>query len=421
VSHFQIMLFFIILVVLIAISAFFSSAETALMVVNRYRLRHKARIKRRYAMLILTLLKRPDRLLGVILIGNTCANIFASSVATILAYTLWGEQGAFLAIVLLTLFILIFAEIMPKTVAAIYSDQVSRFVIYPVKFILTVFYPVVWLANGVSNGLLHLLRLDVTQRNNEPLSREELRSVVYETKGKISREYQNMLLSILDLSKMSVEDVMIPRHEMVGIDMNLPWEDIVDKIHKIKTDWVPFYRENINQMLGVLYVRDLMKSMLASIPLNKEHLQNLLQETYFVPEGTLLSVQLSYFQQSYDKVAFVVDEYGEIQGLLTLNDILEEIVGDFSPDLVPGKRLQQQADESYLVDGAITVREFNRQTDWDLPLTGPRTVNGLIVEHLESLPHERSCVLISRYPIEIVHVRDNRIKLARIFPRLAEK
>jgi Mg2+/Co2+ transporter CorB len=269
--------------------------------------------------------------------------------------------------------------------------------------------------------MLKLFRFDITQHNNEPVSREELRSIVYEARGKITREYQHMLLGILDLSKMTVEDVMVPRHEMSGIDINQPWEEIVAKLSKTTADAIPVYRDNINQLLGLLYVRDLMKSMLVKNTVTKDYLQNILQEAYFVPEGTLLSVQLSYFQQNYDKVAFVVDEYGEILGLLTLNDILEEIVGDFSPDLAPGKRIQLQADESFLVDGAITVREFNRHTDWELPLTGPRTVSGLIVEYLQSLPHSRSAVLISRYPIEIVQVRDNRVKLAKIYPRLGEK
>lgn len=417
----QIILFVILLVCLLLISAFFSGSETALMSVNRYRLRHKARMKRQSAIRILHLLKRPDRLLGVILIGNTFANIFASSIATVLAIHAWGENGVFIAAIILTLIVLIFSEIMPKTVAAIYSDQFSRIVVYPIQFVLKVFYPVVWIANTVANGLLRLFHVRVTDYTTEPLSREELRSIVYETTGKISRQYQKMLLGILDLNKMTVEDVMVPRHEMIGIDMSQPWQTISAELAKIRSQWVPFYRDNMNQLLGVLYVRDLMCRMLSKSDLNKESLQPILQEPYFVPEGTLLSVQLGYFQQNYDKVAFVVDEYGEIQGLLTLNDILEEIVGDFNPYLAPGKQMQPQSDGSYLVGGSVTVREFNRLTEWELPLRGPRTVNGLIVEYLESLPHASVSVLISGYPIEIVQVKNNRVKLAKIYQKLPDK
>lgn len=391
------------------------------MSVNRYRLRHMARMKRNSAIRILQLLKRPDRLLGVILIGNTFANIFASSIATLLAFHIWGENGVFLAAILLTLVVLIFAEIMPKTVAAIYTDQFSRIVVYPIQFILKILYPVVWVANAISNNLLRLFRVRVTDFSNEPLTREELRSIVHETTGKISRQYQQMLLGILDLNKMTVDEVMVPRHEIIGVDINQSWDSISAALHKTRNDWMPFYRDNINQLIGVLYLRDIMNSVLGKNTLNKELIQHILQEPYFVPEGTLLNVQLGYFQQNYDKVAFVVDEYGEIQGLLTLNDILEEIVGEFNPDLAPGKRIQQQTDGSYLVDGSLTVREFNRLTEWELPLRGPRTVNGLLVEYLEALPHAGTSVLISGYPIEIVQVKDNRVKLAKIFQRLPER
>jgi Mg2+/Co2+ transporter CorB len=417
-SHFQITLFSLILVSLIILAGFFSCAETALMAVNRYRLRHKARMKKRYAVLLLQMLKRPDRVLGAILIINTFANILASSLATLLAYHFWGDQGALLAAILLTLIILIFSEIAPKTLAAIYPDQVSRWVAYPVRLMMKLFYPLVWFANTITNGLLRLARIQVTSHALEPLSREELRSVVYDTAGKISRQYQNMLLTILDLSKLAVDDVMIPRREMVGVNIEEPIEAIIKQMNMTYLDAIPVYREHMNQVIGVLYARDVLKLLLGQAALSKELLQSLLQEPYFVPEGTSLSMQLGYFQQSRDKIAFVVDEYGEIQGLLTLNDILEEVVGDFTSSMSLGKRIQLQPDGSYLVDGAVTVREFNRTSDWELPLRGPRTVNGLIVEYLESLPHIGTTVLIAGYPLEIMQVKENRVKLARIFPRL---
>lgn len=416
-SHLQIALFTLGLVLLILLAAFFSFAETGLMAVNRYRLRHRARMKKRYALHLLKMLKRPDQVLGAILIGNTFANMLASSLATLIAYHFWGDKGALLSAIVLTFIVLIFAEIVPKTIAAIYPDKTARLVAYPIYFILKLFYPAVWLANSITSGFMYLLRIRVTSYSVEPLSREELRSIVHETAGKISRQYQNMLLSILDLNKLTVDDVMIPRHEMIGIDIEQPWEQIVEKINRLHQAWLPFYKNNVNQIVGVLYAHDVLRLLLSKSVVDKEVLMPFLQEPYFVPEGTTLYSQLSYFQRSHDKIAFVVDEYGEIQGLLTLNDILEEIVGDFTSSIAGHKRINKEPDGSMLVEGALSVREFNRETGWELPLTGPRTINGLIVEYLQTLPRTGTCVLIANHPIEIMQVKDNRVKLARIFPQ----
>lgn len=365
------------------------------------------------------LLKRPDRLLGAILIGNTFSNMIASSLATLIALHFWGEEGAILAAFILTFVVLILAEIAPKTVAAIYPDKIARWVAYPIQIILKLLYPIVWFANAITNSLLAMLRVRVSNYSVEPLSKEELRSVVYDTSGKLSRHYQNMLLGVLDLSKLTVDDVMIPRSEIIGVDIEQPFEAIVQHINTYHQDWIPIYRESINQIIGVLYTHEMLRLLLSNTIMTKEVLEQFLQEPYFVPEGTSLNIQLAYFQQSHDKVAFVVDEYGEIQGLLTLNDILEEIIGDFTSSLTTGKRIQQQPDGSFLVDGAMTVREFNRTTEWELPLGGPRTINGLIVEYLEALPQIGTAVLIAGYPIEIIQVKDNRVKLAKVSPVLA--
>lgn len=417
-NNFQVILFSAILVLLILLAAFFSGAETGLMSVNRYRLRHKARLKMRYAILLLHLLKRPDQLLGVILIGNTFANMMASSLATLLAFHFWGEHGAILAAIVLAFTVLIFAEIAPKTLAAIYPEKIARLVAYPINIILKIFYPFVWFANMITNGFLRLFRIHVSNYAIEPLSREELRSVVYDTAGKISRQYQNMLLGILDLSKLTVDDVMIPRSEIVGIDIEQPLEAIIEHINKYHQDWIPVYRGNVNQVIGILYAHEMLRLFLSKTKVDKELLEHFLQDPYFVPQGTSLNIQLVYFQQNHDKVAFIVDEYGEIQGLLTLNDILEEIVGDFTSNLTAGKRIQPQPDGSYLVDGAMTIRAFNRATEWELPVGGPRTINGLMIEFLEALPHPGTAVLIKGYPMEIIQVKDNRVKLARIFKML---
>lgn len=409
-----------ILVLLILLAAFFSCAETGLMAVNRYRLRHKARMKMKYAMVLLQLLKRPDRLLGAILIGNTFANMMASSLATLLAAHFWGEKGAILTAFLLAFVVLIFAEIAPKTLAAIYPEKIARLVAYPIGWILKILYPAVWVANTIANGMLRLLNVQISEDLFEPLTREELRSVVYDATGKISRQYQKMLLGILDLSKLTVNDVMIPRGEIRGVDIDQPLEAIIAHINQYHQDWIPVYRENVNQMLGVLHTHEFLRLHLSRTNIDKELLEHFLQPPYFVPEGTSLNIQLIHFQQNPDKVAFVVDEYGEILGLLTVKDIIEEIVGEFT-SMAHGKRIQQQPDGGFLVDGAMTVREFNRATSWELPVGGPRTINGLIVEYLEALPHPGTAVLIKEYPIEIVQVKENRVKLARINPVLKRK
>lgn len=405
----------IILGFLLVSAAFFSCAETALMSVNRYRLRHLARMKKPYAMRLVNLLKRPDRLLGAVLIGNTFANMIAASLATIIANHFWGELGGILTAVVLTVIVLIFAEIAPKTLAALYPDQVSRLVAYPIDFILRILYPAVWAANAISNNLLKMFGMRVLPATHEALSREELRSIVRDTAGKISRDYQNMLLGILDLNKMTVDDVMIPRNQIKGIDLAQSWKEIAAGLNRNHHDWIPVYKKNVNQIVGVIYAHDMLKVLLEKSLLTKELFQQFLQQPYFVPQGTPLYIQLNYFQQHHDKVAFVVDEYGEIQGLLTLNDILEEIIGDFNTSLGKTKSLEKQADGSYLVNGSLTVREFNRLSEFELPVGGPKTINGLIVEHLQSLPRIGTTVLIAGHPIEIMRVKANHIKLARVF------
>lgn len=420
-AQFQIIVFSLILVGLLFLSAFFSYAETGMMAVNRYRLRHQARLKKRYAASLLQMLKRPDRLLGAILIGNTFANIFASSFATLIAAHYWGDTGALIAAIVLTLIVLIFSEITPKTLAAINPDHAARLVAYPIQFILRLLYPAVWLANTVTNGILKLMRVNVTTYAAEPLSREELRSIVYDATGKLSRQYQNMLLSILDLNKLTVDDVMVPQHDIAGIDIEQPWPVILEQIHQSRHDWVPFYRDTINQVIGVLSIRDFLRVLLTQERMDKELLQQHLIEPYFVPEGTSLNIQLGYFQRSHDKVAFVVDEYGEMLGLLTMNDILEEIVGNFTTSLTGAKQIVRQADDGYLVEGAVMVRDFNRATEYELPTKGARTLNGLIVEYLQTLPREGVTVLVSGYPIEVIQVSDNRVVVAKVFPRLAKK
>lgn len=416
-SHFQVIVLLIVLVLLVFLSGFFSMAETALMAVNRYRLRHKARLKKKHAVLILRLLKRPDRLLSMILIGNNCANIIASALATTLAIHFFGNEGVVISTLLLAIFILIFAEVAPKTVAAMYSDQVARIICWPVFILLKLFYPLVWLTNMLSNSLLRLFRIKVVTSGTESISREELRSIVYETSGRMPNYYQNMMLGILDLNKVTVNDIMIPRHEIIGIDVDADWKQISSAVIHSTHDWLPLYHDAINQIVGMLHVRELLPLVSNEKQFNKEAVLKMAHEPYFIPENTPLNIQLLHFQQKHKRIALVVDEYGEIQGLVTLTDILEEIVGEFVTSVTgDSKVIQAQSDGSFLVDGAITIRELNRVAKSKLPTKGPRTLNGLILEHLEAIPRAGIGMRIHGYPIEIVQVQKNRVKVARIFP-----
>jgi Mg2+/Co2+ transporter CorB len=420
-SQSEAIIFIIILVSLVFLSAFFSAAETGLMAINRYRLKHKARKKKSAAALILQLLKRPDRLLGAILIGNNCANIFASALATLLAMHFFGEKAVIITTVLLTLIILVFSEIAPKTLAALYPERISQWVAYPINFLLKLFYPLVWILNSFSNGLLRLFGVDLSGQEFEPLSREELRTVVYETTGRISKQYQNMLLGILDLNQETVEDVMVPSHQITGINLESDWEEIKIQLGQSKYDWLPVYREHINQVEGILHLRDIVHELFNGILLSKEALIAKLRDPYFIPEGTPLNIQLLNFQREKKHLALVVDEYGEVLGLVTLVDILEEIVGEFATTVSPGKLIEKEGDNSYLADGSITLRELNRIMKAKFSLKGPRTLNGIITEQLETMPKVGVCLLISNYPLEIIEVEDNRVKKARVFPRLSMK
>ncbi len=421
-SEIKLIILIAVLVFLVVISGFFSSAETAMMAINRYRLRHQARLKKRSAILLLNLLKRPDRLLGVVLVGNTLANVLSSAIMTVVTVYLWGEGGVWATTILLTLILLVFSEAAPKTLAALYPDRVARFIAFPIYALRQMFYPLIWLVNVMSNGLLRLCGVKLKHSLTESLSHEELRSIVYETTGKIPHRYQSMLLGILDLNKLTVNDVMVSRRYTQGLDLNQAWAENYARLAELQQDWIPLYRESINQLSGVLYLRDLATFLLKNKELTQENLLSLRHEPYFIPEQTPLNIQLHNFQEKREQVAFVVDEYGEILGSITVEDILEEIVGEFTLGITGlEKMIQVQADGSYLVDGMTPVREFNRLVHWDLPVKGPRTLNGLITEHLEALPRTGTGLLIARYPIEIIEVRANRVKVARVFPKRESK
>ncbi len=408
----------VILILLILVSAFFSGSETAMMSLNRYRLRHLSRKGHQRAKRASQLLERPDRLLGVILIGNTFANILASSLATMLAVHYFHDLGIAIVTVVLTLVILILGETAPKTLAALYPEKMAFSVVFLLQILLKLFYPLVWLVNGVANGCLSLLGAQVKHRHVDPLSAEELRSLVHDASGKISSHYQTMLLRILDLEHMSLEDVMVVRNEVIGIDLEAPWETILQQITKANHQYLPVYRNTLDRVEGVLDMHVLLL-MMQKTPVTLERLQQLAEPVYFVPEGASLGQQLFNFQTQKKSVALVVDEYGDIQGLVTLQDILEEIVGEFTTD-VHGidQQIQRQRDGSIKVAGSIAVRDLNRLMNWSLPLEGPKTLSGLLIEYLEIIPTAGIACRIAGYPMEILAVSDNTIDWVCIWPEL---
>jgi Mg2+/Co2+ transporter CorB len=407
------------LIALLLLSAFFSGSETALVSLNRYQLRHKARQGHRGARLADTLLQRPDRLIGLILLGNNLVNFSAASLVAIIALEMGGEPAVALGTLILTLVVLVFSEAAPKTLAAMHPERLA----YPAAMIyyplLKITYPIVWLTNVASNGVLYLFGVRSGDAELQPLTREELRTVVHEAGGRISGRYQQMLLSILDLEKVTVDDVMVPHNEIIGIDLDDEDVEIEEIISKSEHTRLPVYEDNVDNVVGILHLRRL--ANLASQSFDKTSIRELLDEPYFVPEGTPLSKQLIQFQRRRERVALVVDEYGDIQGIVTLEDILEEIVGEFTTD--PADQIEdvvKEGPDSFLVSGTANIRELNRAQGWDLPTDGPKTLNGLILELLETIPEPSTCLKISGYPLEIVASDDNRVRTVRIGPRIAE-
>ena len=408
-----------VLVTLLVLSAFFSGSETALMSLNRYQLRHKAREGHRGARLAEKLLQRPDRLIGLILLGNNLVNFSAASLTALIALKIGGEPAVAIGTLILTLLVLVFSEAAPKTLAAMHPEKVAfpaALIYYP---LLKITYPIVWLTNIASNSVLYLLGVREQDANLHSLSNEELRTLVHEAGSRISNKYQQMLLSILDLERVTVDDVMVPHNEIIGIDLDDASADIEKIIAESNHTRLPVYRDNIDNVIGVLHMRRL--ANLATRSFRRDDIIELLDEPYFVPEGTPLSTQLVQFQRRRTRIALVVDEYGDIQGIVTLEDILEEIVGEFTTD--PSDEdddVVREGASSWLVDGTANIRELNRSQDWDLPTDGPKTINGLILELLETIPDPRTCLKISGYPIEIVEADDNRIRTIRIRTRIDE-
>ena len=407
----------IVLVILIVLSAFFSSSETGLMSLNRYKLRHLAQTKHKAARRVEKLLARPDRLLGLILIGNNLVNILASAIATIVCIRLFGDIGVAVATFGLTLVVLVFGEVTPKTLAAMFPERIAYPASWVLKGLMVPFAPLVWLINSITNLLLKLLRLE--HRKDDSLNTEELRTIVNEAGSLIPQRHQEMLISILDLDKMTVENIMVPRSEISAIDINDDWKSILRQLAHCAHTKILLYRDNIDDVVGFLHSRDALR-LVARDQFSKSSLLREVDPIYFIPQGTPLNVQLAKFQRNKERIGLIVDEYGDIQGLITLDDILEEIVGDFTTSMAPAPsdEIHPQPDGSFLVEGSASIRELNKEMDWHLPMDGPRTLNGAILEYLEEIPQPNISVRLAGYPIEILEVENNMVKMARIMPHL---
>ena len=398
--------------VLTALSAYFSSSETAMMALNRYRLRHLVKEKHSGARKANRLLRRPDRLLGVILIGNNLVNFTAATVATVIGMRLFGDTGVLLAPWVLTIVFLIFAEISPKTLAAAKPEPIAFTSAHILTPLLRVLYPVVAFVNAISNFLLRpFVRPGLS---NDQLTTEELRTVVGEG-TQLPGQHQNMMLSILDLDDVTVNDIMVPRAEIVAIDIDDDLTEIMHQISNSQHTRLPIYKDTINNVLGVLHLRRLSR-FVGATELNKAELLSLSREPYFIPEATPLHTQLLNFQSNKRRLALVVDEYGDVQGIVALEDILEEIVGEFTTDYAANvPEIHPQDDGSYLVDGGALLRDINRTLDWTLPVDGPKTLNGLLLEQLEMIPESNVCCRLEDYLMETVHIGNNMIRTVRVW------
>lgn len=404
---------FSVLVALIFLSGFFSGSETGMMSLNRYRLKHLQKSHHKGAARAAKLLDRPDRLIGLILIGNNLVNIFASAIATVIAIRLWGDAGIFIATGALTLVILIFAEVTPKTIAALHPERVA----FPASWVLLplqkVMYPIVWLLGSVTNGLLRALGFDPEKPHDESVSSEELRTIVAEAGQLIPTRHRGMLINILDLEEVSVDDIMIPRNEVFGIDLDDDDDAIMQRIQTSSHTRLPVWRDDINKIEGVLHMRNISR-VVDKDGLDRSALEREMDLPYFIPESTPLHTQLLNFQQKKNRLAVVVDEYGEVLGLVALEDILEEIVGEFTSNLAETvDNIFPQRDGTYIIDGTATIREINKSLDWELPTHGPKTLSGLILENLESFPDGNTGLEIDRYQLEILELEGNVIQAVR--------
>jgi len=401
-----------VLAFLLVLSAFFSGSETALMTLNRYRLQHLVKQKHRGAIKVQHLLKRPDRLMGLILLGNNFANILASSIATLIAIRMGGDEAIAPTIAILTIMVLIFSEITPKTLAAIRPEMlafISAWIYIP---LLKIFYPLVWVVNAISNLLLRMVGLNPKKSKKNHLDKHELKSIVSDADMLLPARYQNMLISILDLESASVEDIMTQRKEIIGIDLEDSIEDIVEQLSTSQHTRLPVYKKHIDRVIGFLHIRSVL-SKITHADFDKQVITNNLIKPFFIPASTSIHKQMQIFKTEKLRMGLVVDEYGDVQGLITLDDLLQEIVGEL---IMEEPDIKLQKDGGYIVDASVTVRELNRVTHWSLPTEGPKTLNGLIIEYMETIPEPGTSIKLHGHILEIIQRDENTVKFVRFYP-----
>ena len=400
-----------ILAAMLLLSAFFSGSETALMALNRYRLRHLVKLKHKGAIKAHRLLQRPDSLLGMILLGNIFVNTAAASVVTIIAIRLYPDQESSVLIAdgILILVTLIFSEATPKTYAAVKPETLafpSAWILVP---LIKLFYPVIEFVNIFVNLLLRMFRINIKTHSLESLSKDELKVIIAEAESIMPPRYQKMLMGILDLESATVEDIMTPRNEIVGIDLEAPIEEIVNHIKTSPHTRIPVYKKSIDRIIGFLHLRKVL-TLINHDNFDKQLLISLLSKPVFIPDTTPVHSQMIKFKAEKIRIGLVVDEYGDVQGLVTMDDLLQEIVGEIITD---ENTVRKQSDGSYLVDANITIRELNRSLQWDLPTEGPKTLNGLIIEFMETIPEAGTSIKLYGYALEILKRDEMAVKLVK--------
>ena len=387
------------------------------MALNRYRLKNLADKGHRSAKLASRLLEEPDRLLGVILLGNNLVNLSAASISAIAALRLYGETSIAIFTFVLTLIVLIFAEVAPKTLAMRHPEKIAFPAAYILIVLLWLLYPLVWVINLVANRFLRLFNIK-PQHNKNALNKDELRTVVSEAESLIPKSHHDMLMGILDLERITVEDIMVPRNAIEGIDLDDEWDDVLEQLATSHHTRLPVFKSSLDNVVGVLHLRRAIHAMQTE-DLDREKLIELLRPAYYVPENTPVMQQLLIMQKERRRLGLAVDEYGDLQGMITMDEILEEIIGEFNTQ-TPGdlQDVHKQSDNSYIVNGMASIRDLNRNMGWKLPVDGPKTLNGLILELLEDIPQTGTTMLIEDYPVEVVQTKDAAVRMVRIYPRV---
>jgi Mg2+/Co2+ transporter CorB len=403
-----------VLAFLLFLSAFFSSSETALMTLNRYRLQHLVKQGHKGAKKAQRLLARPDRLLGLILLGNNFVNILASSLATIIGLRLMGNEGVAIAAGVLTLVVLIFSEVAPKTLAALKPELIAFPAAWIYSPLLKIFYPIVWFVNLIANGLLRTFGVKASEHKNTTLNKDELKSIVSETDSLMPEKYKNMLLGIIDLESATVEDIMTPRNEIHGIDIEESIEDVIQQIKKSPYTRIPVYKKSIDRVIGFLDLKRILTRFFDEEHLSKQDITNNLITPFFIPETTPLHKQIQDFKFEQIRIGLVVDEYGDVQGLVSLDDLLQGLVGEL---MVEEADVKKSADGSYLVNGSVTIRDLNHITQWDLPTEGPKTINGLIIDFMETIPQTGVSLLLHGHQLEVISCNKHAITQIRFLPQ----